>query len=171
VNCLHANGGGTMIARTDERMRHVPHSVASVDLDLFIRSDSEFPYIMPDSKTTSSHRVILGLKRKATGDYAATVIASDGTWWIWDESKFVNTNVPVAYDVWNHLQIAIHAPSGSYRVAVQPVGEVPMLVGTAKLGEAVVFHDDFEFSIETSDTNGHSSLYDNIKIAGGAEDD
>jgi hypothetical protein len=171
VNSLHATGGGTMIARTDERMRHIPHSVASVDLDLFIRSDSDFPYIMPNDKTTSSHRVILGLKRKATGDFAATAIASEGFWWIWDESQFVNTKVPVTYDVWNHLQIALHAPSGTYRVVVQPIGEVPTLVGTAKLGEAVVFHDDFEFSIETSDTEGHSSLYDNIKIAAGAEDD
>ena len=48
--------------------------------------------------------------------------------------QFVNTNVPVAYDVWNHLQIAIHAPQVLYAA--------PELLTTEDDGETYIFASD-----------------------------
>jgi len=83
-----------MTVRTDERLRHLPNSVVTIDLDLFIRSDVDFPYIIPNPNTSSIHRVTLGLKRKVTDDHAATVIASEGTWWIWDDEPSLCPAMP-----------------------------------------------------------------------------
>jgi hypothetical protein len=167
VNSLRATAGGTIIAR-GEPLRHIPDSIITVDLDMYVRSDRDYPYVMPDLNTTSRHRAIVGLRRKGTDDYAATVLVSQGTWWLWDGSHFVNTGVRVAYDVWNHVQIAIDAPSGTYRGVVQPVGEMPTLLGTARIGDAIVVNSDLEFCIETSETEGHLSLYDNVLVTAGA---
>ncbi len=167
VNSLCATAGGTVVAR-GEPLRHIPNSYITVDLDVYVRSDKDYPYLMPDPTTTSNHRAMMGLRRKGTTDYAAAVLASQGTWWFWDGSRFTDSKVRVAYDVWNHIQIAIDAPTGAYGIVVQPVGEMPTLLGTAKLGEAIVINTDLEFFIETSETEHHLSLYDNVLVTAGA---
>jgi hypothetical protein len=167
VKALLATAGGSIVGR-GEPLRHIPNSYITVDLDVYVRSDRDYPYLMPDPTATSTHWATIGLRRKNSTDHAATALPSRGTWWLWDGTRFVDTRTPVAYDVWNHLQIAVDAPTGSYRVVVQPVGEMPTLVGTAKLGEAIIVNTDLEFAVETSDTQGHISLYDNIRITAGA---
>jgi hypothetical protein len=152
-----------------EPLRFVPDSLIIADLDLFVRSERDYPYILPDPRTTSSHWVSTGFRLKSSGDYGATALASRGTWWLWDGTRFVDTGTRVTYDVWNHLQIAIDTPSRTYRVVAQPIGEMPTLVGTAKLGDSVVFLSDLDFFIQTSDTENHLSLYDNILVTSGAK--
>jgi hypothetical protein len=167
VQALCATAGGTAVAR-GEPLRHIPNSYITVDLDLYVRSDKDYPYIMPDPTTTSSHWAAVGLRRKGTTDYAITALASRGTWWLWNENRFVDTGVRVAYDAWNHLQLALDAPSGTYRAVAQPVGEMPSLIGTAQLGESIVINSDLEFFIQTSDSENHLSLYDNVKVTAGS---
>lgn len=111
---------------------------------------------------------MIGLRRKGSNDYAAVALASGGTWWLWDGARFVDTKARVTYDVWNHVQIAVDAPTGAYRFVIQPVGEMPTLAGTAKLGEAIVTNSDLEFFIDTSDTPEHVSLYDNVLVTAGS---
>jgi hypothetical protein len=167
VNALRATAGGTVVAK-GEPLRHIPNSYITVDLDVYVRSDKDYPYVMPDLKATSNHTTMTGLRRKGSADYAAVALASRGTWWLWDGARFRDSGVRVAYDVWNHLQVAIDAPTGTYRVVAQPVGEMPTLVGTAHLGEAIVINSDLEFFIETSETENHLSLYDNVLVTAGS---
>lgn len=167
VKALLATAGGTVVAK-GEPLRHIPNSHITVDLDVFVRSDKDYPHVMPDPTTTSNHRATVGLRRKGSSDYAAAAIASGGTWWLWDGARFVDSKTRVTYDVWNHLQIAVDAPSGAYRTVVQPVGEMPTLVGAARLGETIVINSDLEFFIQTSDTENHLSLYDNVLVTAGS---
>lgn len=166
VNALRASAGGTVVAKGGP-LRHIPNSFITVDLDTYIRSDKDYPYIMPDPTATSAHHTIVGLRRKGSDDYAAVALASRGSWWLWDGARFIDTKVRVAYDVWAHVQLAVDAPTGTYRLVVQPVGEMPTLVGTAQLGESVVVNSDLEFFIETSESENHLSLYDNILVTAG----
>ena len=167
VNALRASAGGTAVAR-GEPLRHIPNSFITFDLDVFVRSDKDYPYIMPDPAATSTHWAAAGLRRKGSTDYAITALASRGTWWLWDGNHFVDSGVRVAYDAWNHLQLTLDAPSGSYRAVAQPVGEMPALIGTAHLGEAIVVNSDLEFFIQTSDSENHLSLYDNVEVTAGS---
>ncbi len=167
VKALVASAGGVVVAK-GEPLRHIPNSYITVDLDVFIRSDKEFPYITPDPTTTSTHWSMVGLRRKGSDDCAAVALASRGTWWLWDGSRYVDTGKRVTYDVWNHLQLAIDAPTGRYKLVTQPIGEMPSLIGQATLGESIVINTDLEFFIQTSDTQGHLSLYDNVSITAGA---
>lgn len=167
VHSLIATAGGTAVAKGDA-LRHIPNSYITVDLDLFVRSDKDYPYVMPDPTTTSNHWSMVGLRRKGTDDAAAVALAARGTWWLWDGTRYVDSGVRVAYDVWNHLQIAVDAPTGAYQLVTQPIGEMPTLVGHAKLGESIVINSDLEFFIQTSDTQNHLSYYDNISVTAGA---
>jgi hypothetical protein len=167
VNSLCATAGGTVVAK-GESIRHIPNSFITIDLDVYVRSDRDYPYIMPDPSTTSNHWAAVGLRSKGSNDYAATALASRGTWWLWDGLRFVDTGARVAYDVWNHVQITVDAPSTSYRVVAQPVGEMPTLVGSARLGEAAVPLSESEFFISTSETENHLSLFDNVHVTAGS---
>ena len=90
-----------------------------------------------------------------------------GTWRLWDGQKFVNTGKVVTYDVWNHLQIAFNAPDKSYALAVQPVGELPTLIGRIACGEKSNGNEALKLTIKPSETTtGHVSCYDNILVTG-----
>ena len=68
----------------------------------------------------------------------------------------------------NLTRQAITDGSGTYRIVAQPTGEMPTLIGTARLGEAIVVNTDLDFCIETSETDGQQSFYDNVSVTAGA---
>ena len=163
VLCAQANGGGALVAELKGKL--TPASARSdiiIDLDFFLRSDKSFPFIIPDPTTKSPHSFALGLK---AGDKPLAVVdTTGGTWRLWDGTKSLDTGKLVTYDVWNHLQIAIDPQARTYRLVVQPIGELPTEIGQAACGEQVQSNDKLKLSIEPSATAGHISCYDNIVV-------
>ena len=90
--------------------------------------------------------------------------SAKGTWRLWDGSKFVDTNKGIHYDVWNHLQIAIDSKANTYRLIVQPVGELPTVIGQAACGDSVRIDEKLKLTIKPSATPDHVSCYDNIAV-------
>jgi hypothetical protein len=120
--------------------------------------------------TKSPSRTAIGLRTK--DDPAAhwvSLLAGDGKWQYWDGGKYVESKTGVVYDVWNHVQLAIDPQNRTYKIVVQPVGEMPILVGQGALGDRISPHDELVFSIVPSDNPGHISCYDNIVVTGPGE--
>ena len=104
---------------------------------------------------------------KGTGQWIETaqtlpvgVTAKEGTWRIGNVGNWTDTKHSLHHDVWNHLQLAFD-DDGTFHVAVQPVGQVAASFGSAQIRGA---HSDLTFVIETSNTPGHASCYDNVFI-------
>ncbi len=163
VHCLRASGGGAVVRVVGNLSSATSNGMMTLDLDLFIRSDKDFPYILPDLTTRSPHDVTIGLQ-SASGDAPlAQVRAIDGKWRIWDGGNYVDSKTIVHYDVWNHLQLVVDSKANRYRLIVQPVGEMPTVVaegacGNLKPGERL------KLVIKPSATPAHISCYDNITV-------
>ncbi|HJN18899.1 MAG TPA: hypothetical protein QGH10_25590, partial [Armatimonadota bacterium] len=164
VKCVVARGGADLVAVGKRKLRLGADPIVTVDLDVFIRSSSTFPYMIPDPLTKSPHRTTVGLESALTGGPVATLRAGDGTWECWDGEEYSDSGVRIAYDVWNHLQLAVDSSTGTYQVVAQPVGELPTLVGGGRLGQGA--EGDVVFAIRPSDSDGHVTCYDNLLITG-----
>ena len=165
VQCLRARGGGALVADFQSQLTLESSSkIVTVDADLFIRSDQSFPYLLPDPTTRSVHHVDLRLEGSTTGGSLAAIDSSKGTWRIGNGCEYVDTEKLVQYDIWNHVQLAIDPKSRTYRVTVQPIGEVPTLLGQWHLNPAVNISEPLKLVITPSATTGHISCYDNLKV-------
>ena len=167
VNCLHSRGGAEIVVGGEQKSHRDPSKITTVDFDVFIRSEKDFAYIVSNPLTKSPSRTAIGLRTK--DDPAAhwvSLLAGDGKWQYWDGGKYVESKTGVVYDVWNHVQLAIDPQNRTYKIVVQPVGEMPILVGQGALGDRISPHDELVFSIVPSDNPGHISCYDNIVVTG-----
>lgn len=165
VHCLRATGGGAFVSDLNQQLTPASaKGMITVDLDLFIRSAKDFPYIIPDPTTRSPHSATIGLVGAADDRPFAQLRAIDGTWRIWDGEGFADTQMIINYDVWNHLQLSVDTAAKRYRLIVQPLGEVPTVIGQGTCGTDVQAGEKLRFVIEPSDTPGHISCYDNLLI-------
>ncbi len=171
VNCLHSRGGEEIVLGSQgEASSLEPSRITTIDLDVFIRSEKDFAYIMPNPLTKSPSRTVIALKSKADpAKQWVSLKAGDGKWHYWDGDKYIESKTAVVYDVWNHFQLAIDARTGTYQIVVQPVGEMPILVGRGSLGNRIQSQEELVFSIVPSDDFGHISCYDNIVVTGPEE--
>jgi hypothetical protein len=164
VRCLRASGGGEVVADFDSKLSLESSQIITVDWDLFIRSDQSFPYLLPDPSTRSSHNVVMGLEGTTSGDPVAMIDSAKGMWRIWNGAAYSDTDMLVQYDIWNHVQLAINPARRTYRITVQPIGEVPTLMGQGTLSPTFNAHEPLQLVIKPSATEGHISCYDNLKV-------
>lgn len=163
VQCLRASGGGAVMRELGNLSTDSSKGLITLDMDLFIRSDKDFPYMIPDLTTRSSHDVTIGLQSTSSQVPLAQVHTAEGTWRVWDGSGYVDSKSIINYDVWNHLQLVVDTKTNRYRVIVQPVGEMPTVVAEGACGEAKP-NDRLKLVIKPSATAGHISCYDNILV-------
>jgi hypothetical protein len=162
VKCLRAAGGGSV---TGDIAGDSASKRITVDLDVFVRSGRDFPYILPDPATRSAHDTVIGIQAAGAESPLAAVKAEGGTWKLWDGARFADSGKPVAYDVWNHVQLAVDVEAGRYALVVQPVGELPTPVGSARwVVPPDAGGERLTWKIAPSDTKGHTSCYDNIVV-------
>ena len=96
----------------------------SVDCDIFVRSDRNFPYMTPiDYRVRSKHDVLVNLKAADSNCVLAGIKAADGIWQFWDGTGFVKSSILIDYDVWNHVQVTL--AGNRARLVVQPLGQMP----------------------------------------------
>lgn len=162
VKCLRATGGGAIVgdlgpaAATAKRI--------TLDLDVFVRSD-KYPDMLPDPAARSRHSTVIGIAAADSADHLAAVSTDGGTWKLGDGTAFTDTGTPVAYDAWNHIQIAVDVEAKQYALVVQPVGELPTAVGKAPWtlpGDSGAAQRVWR--ITPSASEGHVSCYDNIVV-------
>jgi L-rhamnose isomerase len=106
----------------------------------------------------------MGLEGTTTGNPMAMIDSAKGMWRIWNGAAYVDTDKLVQYDIWNHVQLAIDPARRTYRVTVQPIGEVPKLMGQGPLSPTFSAHEPLQLVIKPSATEGHISCYDNLKV-------
>jgi hypothetical protein len=163
IKCLHAAGGADIIAELDNDSCSTLSDFVTLDFDIFVRSDKKFPYMIPDPTTKSKHRVTVALGNSEEIPLFG-VHAGDGKWQYWDGTTYVESDVRINYDVWNHVQIALDMSTQSCRIVVQPLGELPTLVATAEYEPKANTYGRHRLRISTSNTPGHLSCYDNILV-------
>jgi hypothetical protein len=166
VKCLRAHGGSDILAGYTAPLILVPNTLITLDFDIFVRSDDSFPYILPNPATKSDHRTTVSLETEPDRPLAA-ITAGNGTWQYYDGDKYVDSKIHIAYDVWNHVQMAIDTSNGLYKVVVQPIGELPTPLGTAKWGKNGHKKDKVYLRVSPSKSEKGFSCYDNISIAYG----
>lgn len=165
VHCARATGGGALVADLGRlTAAAAAKSAVTVDLDLYVRSDQSFPFILPDPTTKSPHSVVVSLEGGSPDKPLAAVDTAGGTWKLWDGQKFVDTGKGIDYDVWNHLQIAINPKARTYRLIVQPVGSLPAVIGEAAYIDGTRGDQKLALKIKPSATEGHISCYDNLLV-------
>jgi hypothetical protein len=165
VKCVRATGGGTLTADLGHQL--TPSSAEEkivVDLDIFLRSNRDYPYLIPDPTTRSTHSVAIALQGAESKSDLASVESNGGTWHVWDGQQFVDTGKLVTYDVWEHLQIAVDSKAKTYSFVVQPIGELPTPVGHAACGDAVRADEQLNLVIKPSEEPDHMSCYDNVVV-------
>lgn len=163
VHCLRASGGG--LFQSDLGQKLTPASAGgliTVDLDLFIRSDKDFPYILPDPTTRSKHHAVIGLQGASKPFALAKPV--DGTWRIWDGTAYKDTGKTMHYDVWNHVQLSINTRENKWKLIVQPIGEMPAVVGEGSCGAGVQPGEKLRLVIQPSDTPENISCFDNLSV-------
>jgi hypothetical protein len=158
TRCLRAAGGGKFSAPIGTLPETGP---LTIDLDLFVRSGKSSPILMPDPAPRSPHSVTISVEAAAP---LARVAAVDGTWRLWDGTRFIDTGRPVILDGWGHLQLVIDPRARTFRLVTQPVGEAPQLIATGPLAPAT--HGPLRLVIEPSPTPRQVSCFDNIEVTG-----
>jgi hypothetical protein len=170
VQSLMARSDGRLTTYAPDPLTTAADGLITLDLDLFIRSDRNYPFIIPDPETRSSQRVTLGLERIKDGAVLAAAHAGDARWELSDPAAgFTPSQIGIAYDVWNHLQLAIDPSAGTFRVVAQPLGEVPRLVGSGTLHGEVSASDPLRLFIETQHVGDRVSVFDNVRITTGGK--
>jgi hypothetical protein len=165
-NCVEAAGGGTLASDLEGKLTPASNRKIVLDMDLFVRSDKDFPYITPDPTTRSSHSVTIALQGTTSGAAFASFETNGGTWRLWDGREFKDTQKLVTYDVWQHVQIAVDSAKRSYQLVVQPIGELPSFIGQAACGDSVGSDERLSLAIKPSGEPGHVSCYDNVVVTG-----
>jgi hypothetical protein len=164
INCLHARGGAELTAICEPKLTLLGPGTLIIDLDVFIRSDQGYPNMIPNPLVKSRHQTAIGLKSPGDALPALGVYAADGVWKYWDGDRYVDSQIKIAYDVWNHLQMALDKQTGAYQVVVQPVGELPTRLGQGR--SRATGAGDLALVLSPSNSQSHASLYDNLLITG-----
>lgn len=168
VHCIRATGESNLVIKSNQPLNLSDKQVVVVDFDIFVRSDKNYPYILPDPTTRSKHHTEILLNCDGASSPLTAISADNGIWRYWEQGAYVDSNVPIAYDVWNHVQLALDTKSLTCKIVVQPVGEMPRTV--AQMARQRVAHADLtddnklSLSIRPSPTSGHISCYDNISV-------
>lgn len=165
VKSLRVQGGGRITAVSGTPLKGGTR--LTLDLDVFVRSGEPLPSIMPNTATKFPHGTCVGWS-DAHGKMVAGIKTGQGTWHLLGANgEWKDTQQRVHYDVWNHLQLVL-TEDGALQVGVQPVGQVPAVVGSTAPGTWGVGQDArVSVVIEPSATEGHVSCYDNVVITSG----
>jgi hypothetical protein len=124
---------------------------------------------------TTSYQTVAGLRKSSGGAPTAAISAAGGTWQVWSNGAYTNTGVNLlagngGLGLWNHVQIALNASNRTYRVVIQPVGSMPVLLGTFPWDAGTKVGDSVFFQIDAQGSTGQIVYYDNILMTYGLLD-
>jgi len=135
------------------------------DADLFIRSELPYPYIMP-ARTHASPNEVRLIIEQADGKAVATAAAVKGKWSLLENGQPKESAVPVPYDCWMQVQVAVDLRARTCMLAQQQVGQVAQKLVTVSLPADFKPGQPLSFRINMGRANNLVVL-DNVKIATG----
>jgi len=135
------------------------------EADLFIRSDASFPHIMPGRATSSPNEVRL-IVEGADGKAIVTAQAAKGKWSVLEGKETKESDIPVPYDCWMHVQLAVDLQSGTCTLVQQQIGQVAQTLVTTTLPAGFQPGKPLKFRINLGPSNERVAM-DNVKITTG----
>jgi hypothetical protein len=132
VKSLRIQGSTELQCEPQEKS---PATKTVLDIDVFIRSNAYYVNIMPSSPAKTQHVLNLSL----TDEHGTDLIGlknENGHWASGAAGAYDASPVPVALDCWNHIQIDLDRTNGSYKIVLQPVGEMPAVLAEGKLPDS-----------------------------------
>lgn len=168
--CIRAAGGGTLVSAG---LPVKSSKALVVEADVFLRSELGYIAMVPPKEGfKSANGTDVGLVDEKNNVVAAIKAdPSSGTWQIWDGNAYVTGDAKVQFDCWTRVRFNIDLDAGTYDIILQPIGELPSKVATAKTGKALKAGDDVKIAITPTENPGHISCYDNLAIKGYTEID
>ncbi len=143
------------------------NEVLTYDVDLFIRSNSSYPSIIPGQTEDSRNEVGLIIER---GDGKEGIIAearaAKGKWTLKAGDKGQGADIAVPYDCWMQVQLAVDMASRTVTLVQQQIGQVAQKLATAPLPEDFQPGQPLAFRINLGPSNSRVVL-DNVRIAVG----
>ncbi len=146
-----SNNNAFLYSNDSTKLRLDANQTVTVDFDVYLRN---------------GYQAIVGMQENLTGNPTAA-INPNGKWKCWNGSQYTVTDVNVAYDMWNHVQMVLNCASKNYKVIIQPCGSLPTLVGTFAWDTGTQQNDQVFLTIKPQGTNGQITYYDNINVTYG----
>ena len=145
------------------------NEILTFDADLFIRSDSAYPSIIPGQATSSPNAVSLIIER-TTGEDAvlAEATATNGKWNLKDGEKFKESKTTVPYDCWMHVQLSVNMATRTSSLVQQQIGQVAQSLASAPIPSDFKVGMPLAFRLHL----GNSSkcvVFDNVLITTGSK--
>ncbi len=125
TKCLRIWGNMALLCQTADTR---PSQKCVLDMDVFIRSNSPYVDIMPSAASEANEGVEIGLNGGNDEPDRLAINTDHGFWSSLQNGVYTKSSVPVALDCWNHLQLTINNTNRSYKVVLQPVGEMPAVL-------------------------------------------
>jgi len=104
---------------------------------------------MPGSRIKTSHTVHLAITDER-GTELAALLNKNEHWECSQDGQIKPTSIPVALDCWNHVQLITDSSSGTYKVIIQPVGELPTVLASGRIPSS---SGGLRFEIKTSNSD------------------
>ncbi len=147
-----------------EPVKLTADNILTFDADLFIRSNSAYPFIIPGQATMSQNEVRLIIQNADTDAIIAEAIAAKGKWTLNRGKKPDISEVTVPYDCWMHVQLSVDMASRTVTLVQQQIGQVAQKLATAPLPADFQSGQSLAFRINLGPSNNRVVL-DNVRIA------
>lgn len=122
---LRFHGLGGRAKLTTPGLTTLPNDRLMFDVDLFLRSELSYVQMVPTAETISSDEVGFAIKDVTTNTLIFELRTRAGTWHYGTSEQLTDTEIPAAFDAWNHLQLTLDSTSGTCEVLIQVIGESP----------------------------------------------
>ena len=149
VKCLNCpSTSGTLYNNDTNKI--TLSGVVTLDFDILLRKTTS----TPDSNSVIS-------LQQSLGNPPSLALQADNKWRYWNGSAFVDSNIDVVYETWNHVQVSLDCNANKCKIVVQPCGLMPILVyeGTNNSAGQQVF-----FAFQPKCKTGKTVCIDNIVI-------
>jgi hypothetical protein len=124
---LRIRGAGGRARLTPSAFLPQPDDVITIDLDLLPKGDAVHMQFTPVGSAVGTDEVRVAVV-PAAGDGQVIELRTIGGRWRCGGAKLVDTGVPVDFDAWNHVQLAVDTARRTYRISLQVVGSAPQLL-------------------------------------------
>jgi hypothetical protein len=176
VHCLRLQGKTELgCALTEDPSAGIQKKLV-LDVDLYVRSSAFYMAIMPSTPTETRHIANLALTDQQ-GKELIGLKNDNGKWACRDANgQYKQTEVPAALDCWNHIQISVDPAKATYKIVLQPVGEMPMILASgnipsdqlANLKKFTIRTENLDDAYESKQGSGTSrinfSCIDNLSV-------
>jgi hypothetical protein len=168
VNSLLASRRGDLRPLPVKPVRLGKDETLTFDADLFIRSTSSYPSIVPAQTFSSNNSVRLVVEAADGGAPLISAEAADGKWTLAAGNDRKNSEVAVPYDCWMQVQLSIDLEKRTCSLVQQQIGQVAQPLATAPLPADFEPGRELAFRLHLGPKN-NCVVLDNVKIAVGAE--